>query len=86
MNTALNVRTNKNLLKKAKKVFSAMGMSTSTGVNLFLNRVVAEKALPFIPADPKTIQERWNRQADSAIKSSKRFKTAGALHKSILAK
>jgi len=86
MNTALNVRTNKNLLNKAKKVFSAMGMSTSTGVNLFLNRVVAEKALPFIPADPKAIRERWDRQAAIAIKSGKRFKTARALHKSITAK
>ncbi|OGG47397.1 hypothetical protein A2671_01100 [Candidatus Kaiserbacteria bacterium RIFCSPHIGHO2_01_FULL_49_13] len=83
MNTALNVRTNKSLLNKAKKVFSAMGMSTSTGVNMFLHRVVAERALPFTPADPKIIRKRWDRQTTIAIKTGKRFKSAGALHKSI---
>lgn len=86
MDTAISIRTNRQLLNKAKKVFSAMGMSTSAGINMFLSRVAAEHGLPFTPTHPKAIRARWEKQTISALKSGGRFSTAKTLHKSILVK
>ena len=72
MDTTINVRTNKEIRKKAQKVFSSLGISTSAGVNMFLHQVVQEKGLPFTPtADTKKIRERWDAQVKEAKKSGK---------------
>jgi addiction module RelB/DinJ family antitoxin len=86
MNIAINVRTNKKLLSKADKVFSAMGMTRSAGVNMFLNRVASEQALPFTPTDPSVIRARWDKESTFAIKKSKRFNTAHEAHNFIFKK
>jgi addiction module RelB/DinJ family antitoxin len=77
MNTTINIRTDKKVREKAKKVFSALGLSTSAGINMFLHQVIAEKGLPFVPtADPKKIRERWDKQVEEALESGKRYKSA----------
>ena len=77
MNTVINIRTEKNVRDEAKKVFSKLGLTTSAGINIFLNQVVAEKGLPFTPnIDKKKIRERWDKQVAKALKSSKRFESA----------
>ena len=54
-----------------------MGLSTSAGINIFLNQVVAEKGLPFTPTiDKKKIRERWDKQVAQAIKHGKRYASA----------
>ena len=54
-----------------------MGLSTSAGINMFLNQVVAEKGLPFTPTiDKKKIRERWDTQVALAIKNGKRYLSA----------
>jgi DNA-damage-inducible protein J len=80
MNTVINIRTNKEIRNKAKKVFSSMGLSTSAGVNMFLHQVVAEKGIPFTPtADPKKIRKRWDDQVIEAQKSKKYKNAKGVL-------
>lgn len=77
MDTVINIRTNKKIRDKAKKVFSSLGISTSAGVNMFLNQVAKEKGLPFTPtADPKKIRVRWDEQVKEALKNKKQHKTA----------
>ncbi len=76
MNIVINIRTNKEIRDKAQKVFSAMGVSTSAGVNMFLRQVVREKGLPFTPTtDVNKIRERWDAQVAQA-KSGKKYKDA----------
>lgn len=76
MDTAINIRTNKTVRDKAHKVFSAMGISTSAGINLFLHQVVEDKGFPFTPTiDPKKIRERWDSQVKEA-RMGKRYKSA----------
>jgi addiction module RelB/DinJ family antitoxin len=76
MNTTINIRTDKNVREKAKKVFSSLGLSTSAGINIFLRQVVAESGLPFTPtADPKKIRERWDKQVEQAL-AGKKYKSA----------
>jgi len=77
MDTVINIRTNKAVRKKAQKVFSALGISTSAGVNMFLNQVIVEKGLPFTPtSDAKKIRAHWDKEVREAIHSGKRYKTA----------
>ena len=72
MNTVINIRTNKEVRDKAHKVFSAMGISTSAGVNMFLRQVVVEKGLPFSPRiDTKKIRVQWDNQVKQALKGNK---------------
>ena len=72
MNTEINIRTNREIRDKAQKVFSALGISTSAGVNMFLRQVVVERGLPFAPqTDAKKIRARWDAQVKQALKGKK---------------
>lgn len=85
MDTVINIRTNKEIRNKAKKVFSSLGISTSAGVNMFLNQVALEQGLPFTPTiDPKKLRAKWDKEIKEAIASGKRYKTAKELHDDIL--
>lgn len=80
MDTVINIRTNKEIREKARKVFSSIGISTSAGVNMFLHQVVAEKGLPFTPTvDARKIREKWDKDVKEAIKSGKRYTNAREL-------
>ncbi len=77
MDTVINIRTNKEIRNKAKKVFSSMGISTSAGVNIFLHQVVAEKGLPFTPTlDSKKIREKWDTEVEEALLTGKKYTNA----------
>ena len=45
--TNLNIRTDKDIKEQADKVFSSLGMNTTTAVNLFLRAVIREQGIPF---------------------------------------
>lgn len=47
--TIVNVRTDATTKREAQKVFKRMGLDLSSGVNLYLTRVMQDKALPFTP-------------------------------------
>lgn len=79
MDTVINIRTNKEIRTEAQRVFSSIGISTSAGINLFLNQVVQEKGLPFIPTtNLKKIRERWDAQITTA-RLGNRYKDAKSI-------
>ncbi len=49
MNTTLQVRIDKKTKDRAQKVFKDMGIDMSSGIKLFLSRVVNTESIPFIP-------------------------------------
>ncbi|MEK7576609.1 MAG: type II toxin-antitoxin system RelB/DinJ family antitoxin [Patescibacteria group bacterium] len=78
MDTTINIRTNKEIRNKARKVFSSLGISTSAGVNMFLHQVVQERGLPFTPTvDAKKIREKWDRGVSKTIDTYKKGKQKG---------
>lgn len=85
MNTVINIRTEKVIRDEAKKVFSKMGLSTSAGINMFLNQVVTEKGLPFTPTvNKKKIRAKWDTEVAEAIKSGKNYKNVTEMHLAIM--
>jgi DNA-damage-inducible protein J len=66
--TTLNVRIEEKLKKSARKTLERQGFDLSTAVKIFLNQVVIEKGLPFLPThDPKKIQKHWDLQVKEAL-------------------
>ena len=45
--TTINIRTEVATKREAQRVFKRMGLDLSTGVNMYLSRVVQDKAVPF---------------------------------------
>ena len=88
MNTTLQIRVDKNTKKQAQKVFKEMGLDMSSGVKLFLQRVVNTETLPFeiITKNGYTrAQERTMlKETKQALKKSKSHRSAHSLHKDIL--
>jgi len=77
----LSVRVDKDIKQRAENVFNELGLTMSSGINLYLNRVVAQRGIPFplmqIPQDKrhsdmglrKQIEElRAQRTIESRIK------------------
>ena len=64
----LNIRIDADLKSQAELVFQKLGLTMSSGVNIFLSKVVAEQGIPF----PLTLQhtkatgERHNRFENAA--------------------
>ena len=46
--TTIQVRIDNKTKKAAKKVFEDMGLDLSSGVKVYLNRVVKDKGIPFV--------------------------------------
>lgn len=46
--TRLTIEVDKRLCQEAESLFSALGMTFSTAVNVFIRQAVQEKAIPFI--------------------------------------
>jgi len=70
----LNVRVDYNTKKQAEAVFNSLGMSLSTGINIYLAQVARSRAIPFaleLSSDPieRRMQEAVNTEV-SVIKSS----------------
>lgn len=47
--TTINVRINTATKLAAQEVFTKLGLDLSTGVNMYLARVVQDQAMPFTP-------------------------------------
>ncbi|HEY5383352.1 MAG TPA: type II toxin-antitoxin system RelB/DinJ family antitoxin [Candidatus Paceibacterota bacterium] len=46
--TTIQVRIDENTKRKAKKVFAEMGLDISSGIKVYLNRVVKDNGIPFV--------------------------------------
>jgi DNA-damage-inducible protein J len=74
--TTLNIRIEETTKIAAAKALADIGLDISSGVKLFLNQVVTEQGLPFVPTkNPAVIRARWDAQVAKAIKT-KGHKTA----------
>ena len=88
MNTTLQIRIDEKTKKQARKVFKNMGLDMSSGVKLFLQRVVNTEALPFevitkngyTRAQEQTMLE----ETKQALERPKGYRSARSLHKDIL--
>jgi addiction module RelB/DinJ family antitoxin len=80
--TTVNVRTDMATKKSAQRVFKKMGLDLSTGINLYLNRIVQDETLPFVPRTSNGLtrerEARMRREASYAEKHGKKY-TADAL-------
>ena len=77
MNTVINIRIDKKTKDGAQKTLSSLGLDLSSGIKLFLNQVVTEKGIPFLPTkDAKRIRARWDREVAEALKNGKDYATA----------
>ncbi|MEI8339440.1 MAG: type II toxin-antitoxin system RelB/DinJ family antitoxin [bacterium] len=78
--TTLNIRIEENIKAKANKTLSALGLDMSTAVKMFLNQVITEDGLPFIPTkNLSVIKAKWDKEASMALKNKKSYKTAEEL-------
>ncbi len=73
----VNVRTNPATKLAAQRVFEKMGLDLSTGVNMYLARVVQDKAMPFVPRTVNgftpAYEARILRETAQAEKYGKRY-------------
>ncbi len=80
MDTVINIRTQKKVRDEARKVFAQMGLTTSAGINLFLQQVIAEKGLPFTPTrNPEKLRKAWDTEVSAALRSNKPSRDAKEL-------
>jgi DNA-damage-inducible protein J len=78
--TRLSVRIDSATKQSAEFVFNALGMTMSTGINIFLTRVAKSRAIPFaleIADDPLDVQMR--RAVNASVGNSVRLNAPIAL-------
>ncbi len=83
--TTLNIRVDEKIKEAARKTFASMGLDMSSAVNLFLNQVIVEQAIPFTPSNKnaKAIRAKWDAEVSEALKG-KGYKNAREMHKAII--
>jgi DNA-damage-inducible protein J len=88
MNSTVQIRIDKKTKERAQKVFNDMGLDMSSGVKLFLQRVVNTEMLPFevVTKNGYTKAQERNMLKETAqtLKKSKSYKKAHVLHKDVL--
>ena len=75
----VNVRTDATTKREAQRVFKRMGFDLSTGINMYLSRVVQDKAMPFTPRTVNGFTPEYEarilRETAYAKKYGKRYST-----------
>jgi DNA-damage-inducible protein J len=73
--TNLNIRTDKDVKEQAEQIFSELGLSMTTAVNMFLRTTIRERGIPFalkldVPSDTTAaaIEEGRRIARDSSVK------------------
>ena len=59
MNTNLNIRTDKEVKENAERIFSELGISMTTAVNMFLRQTIRHGGIPFelkVTPNAKTLE------------------------------
>ena len=76
----LHVRVDEDVKEQAAQALSAMGMSVSEAVRIFLKRVVADQAFPLELKVPNAVTRAAMEESRAMIKSGKAgYATADAL-------
>jgi DNA-damage-inducible protein J len=73
----LSIRVDETLKKQAEEIFQKLGMNMSTGVNIYLSRVVDDKGIPFdlklrLHDSAKTIENKAKAAVAEAIQAMKK--------------
>lgn len=80
MNTTLQVRISKQRKEGARKILEKVGLDLSSGINLFLEHVIVNKGVPFVPSTHKWTDLRhwklYEKEIAWAKKHGKRYATA----------
>lgn len=86
--TTIQVRASAKLKRDAQKVLEQIGLDLSSGINLFLTKVVLYQGVPFElrTADdlPLAEKKRLIRETEEAIKHGKRYATNEEMFRDIL--
>ena len=78
--TMVHVRVDEKIKAQAAETLSAMGLTVSDAVRVFLTRIVADKELPFALKAPNETSRAAIAEADQIVQSRRaRFSTADAL-------
>lgn len=67
----INVRMNDDTKKKAEEVFTKLGMTPSTAINLFYNQVIINDGIPF-PLRTHSVNQTTKRAIREVEESNKR--------------
>ncbi len=68
MSMTLNIRTDAEVKENAEKIFSELGLTMSTAINMFLKATIRENGIPF---DLKI--EKPNKETSEAIEEGKKL-------------
>lgn len=78
--TMVHVRVDEKIKAQATETLSAMGLTVSDAVRVFLTRIVADKELPFALKAPNEASRAAIAEGDQIVQSRHaRFATADAL-------
>ena len=78
--TMVHVRVDEKIKAQAAETLSAMGLTVSDAVRVFLTRIVADKELPFALKAPNEASRAAIAEGDQIVQSRRaRFATADAL-------
>lgn len=86
MNTTMQIRIDKPTKTKAQRAFKSMGIDMSSGVKMFLNQVVIDQCMPFVPSTKKTraIRKKWDKEFEWVMKNGKGYSSAKDMHNAIM--
>lgn len=77
MNTSCQIQIDKNLAQKATDIFSSIGLDLQSAVQLFLNRSIKARGIPFPMILPDKREERADEAVMAMIKMSRMAEEAG---------
>ena len=83
---SINVRIDENLKKEAESIFEAIGVSTSTAINMFFKQVVRTKSIPFelVTHEPNETTIAAIKEGDKLARDGSRgYKTMEELKKAL---
>jgi DNA-damage-inducible protein J len=70
--TTLNIRIEEDTKIAAAKALADIGLDISSGVKLFLNQVIIEQGLPFMPTkNPAVLRAKWDASVADALKGKR---------------
>ena len=86
MNTTMQIRIDSPTKIKAQRAFKSMGIDMSSGVKMFLNQVVIDQCMPFVPSTKKTraIRRKWDKEFEWVMKHGKGYSSAKEMHDAIM--
>lgn len=87
-NGVINIRVDKNLKKASEAVFNEIGVSMTTGITMYLKKVVKSQSIPFslVVEEPNKATLEAFKEADDIMSGkvkAKRYKSVTELRKEL---